>query len=270
MKRLGIFILFALLALMLVTTASATTQETCPDGDGWTKVETVGDPMSITITAPAGFLVDDVCTKRSTIVEFFYDQMVAVFTKCYDDHAISHYSYTLTEIEPTPTPEPEYWLDAWVEQDCVEACLKIAVMDGEDMVAGPFLVGCTPWLLPYELEIAGPWSSGAYNAGAPYGTLIYEAVGELPEDEICLQSRPTPTPDEPTPTPGAPTPTPTPVEPTATPVPPTSTPPPPTQPPGGSTGGSDAGSGAVALVAAGGILALLVGIREFMKAKRGV
>lgn len=80
----------------------AVAQETCPDGDGWTKVNTTGEPMSITITAPEGKLVDDVCIKRATIVEYFYDQMVEIFTKSYTDHAISHYSYTLADKPPEP------------------------------------------------------------------------------------------------------------------------------------------------------------------------
>lgn len=113
-------ILIAILGLILfvVLPAKAEGQETCPEGNGWIKVETEGEPMQLEITAPEGCLVDDVCTKRATILDWFYDQFVETFRVEYKDHAISHYSYTLAcevptatptefEEEPTPTPPDE-------------------------------------------------------------------------------------------------------------------------------------------------------------------
>lgn len=100
-----IFILFVLLSACLLTAQIVLNQETCPEGNGWTKVETAGDPMSITIEADPGCLIDDVCTKRATIIDWFWDQFVAIFTVSYDDHAISHYSYTqVCEPDNTSTP----------------------------------------------------------------------------------------------------------------------------------------------------------------------
>jgi len=97
MKKWFVLLLVGLLALLLASTASATETVVCPEGDGWTKVEGLGDGVySITINADSGYLIDDVCIKRGREpLAWFYDQMVDPFNSpTYDDPSISHYSYT--------------------------------------------------------------------------------------------------------------------------------------------------------------------------------
>jgi len=109
MKKLGFAVLIVILAGLIGAGVAfadpGNGQEVCPHDGDWIKIDTTGDPMAISIAAPAGFLIDDVCTKRATIIDYRYDLMTTNFGINYGDHAISHYSYTLVEIDEHP---PEY------------------------------------------------------------------------------------------------------------------------------------------------------------------
>lgn len=84
----------------------------------------------------------------------------------------------------------DYWLDAWAEADCEQACLWLAVYDGDELVLGPFQTEfCEEWTDPYTTETAGPWTFIGYNPGEPYGSLLADDVPEISEPERCLQER---------------------------------------------------------------------------------
>ena len=103
----------------LMSSASATddsTSKVCPDGGEWDKTDLTGDPMSYTVTAPAGYLISAVCAKSADFLPLFTSTLsppVASYTFTsaaagYDKHALSHVSVKLVKIEesksPTPTP----------------------------------------------------------------------------------------------------------------------------------------------------------------------
>lgn len=68
MKRL--FAIFAVMSLVVVGgVASANGQETCPEGNGWTKVDNLSG-LTYTFTPPVGFEVVESCYKASTSVVF--------------------------------------------------------------------------------------------------------------------------------------------------------------------------------------------------------
>lgn len=110
-KILVAYVLVALLTLVLVLSASATAQETCPSGGGWTKVEAPDSTISGTtihnLHPPSGYLIDDVCVKAATNLYYKYDWNCESFCgwNIGGDHDISHYSYTVV-LAPTDTPEP--------------------------------------------------------------------------------------------------------------------------------------------------------------------
>ncbi|MDQ2973491.1 MAG: hypothetical protein M3Q79_03360 [bacterium] len=89
-------------------------QEVCPDNevhDGIkyeTKVDTNGNPESVTITAPEGFLIGGYCIKAGDDLDFVDvpDAETVVITDQDDDKAVSHFSPFLVKIEePTETTE---------------------------------------------------------------------------------------------------------------------------------------------------------------------
>lgn len=102
-------------------TAGAVAQETCPEGDGWVKVDGI-DAQTFHYDAPAGKLVTDSCYKASTTL--VYDTYVppveevdlssTVWNKegCPGENGcnyqnISHASFKLIDdqVDVTPTPE---------------------------------------------------------------------------------------------------------------------------------------------------------------------
>lgn len=92
-------------------------QEVCPGLDSG-KIDTSGDPLSVTVTAPAGFLISGYCVKAGSDasdagVEFVtVDPPQASVTISHSSgKAVSHYSYSLVQIvtptSPPPTTPPE-------------------------------------------------------------------------------------------------------------------------------------------------------------------
>lgn len=87
-------------------------QEVCPGLDSG-KINTSGDPLSVTVTAPAGFLISGYCVKAGSDasdagVEFVtVDPPQASVTISHSSgKAVSHYSYSLVEIVTPTSPPP--------------------------------------------------------------------------------------------------------------------------------------------------------------------
>jgi LPXTG-motif cell wall-anchored protein len=94
--------------------ATAAVEDVCPAGDSG-KIDTPGEPLSVTVTAPAGFLIDSYCVKAGSenqgdgpVVVDVVPPAAEVTITYPGGKEISHYSYTLVEIaeEPPPTPGP--------------------------------------------------------------------------------------------------------------------------------------------------------------------
>lgn len=87
-------------------------QEVCPGLDSG-KINTSGDPLSVTVTAPAGFLISGYCVKAGSDasdagVEFVtVDPPQASVTISHSSgKAVSHYSYSLVQIVTPTSPPP--------------------------------------------------------------------------------------------------------------------------------------------------------------------
>lgn len=119
--------LSALLALGTVVALSASPaavasspdrDQVCDDLDS-EKRDTTGDPMTVTLTAPAGFLIDRYCVKAGSINQGDGPQYVELDTPLASvavsytstvsnkGKAISHYSYSWVPAATSPAPEPE-------------------------------------------------------------------------------------------------------------------------------------------------------------------
>lgn len=92
----------------------ATGQETCPEGDGWVKVNDLSS-YEYTYDTPEGFVVTDNCYKHSTYVHYGTGDTVEAdshfecnpWWNCkWKKYELSHASFKLEEVEPTPTPTP--------------------------------------------------------------------------------------------------------------------------------------------------------------------
>lgn len=109
MKRF--FVLAALcagLAVASITSASATNEGVCVDNG--TKVDVVGSHESITVTAPAGYLISGYCVKAGSVRQGLGPEYytvdppaVSVTIEHSSGKDISHYTITLVEIETPPT-----------------------------------------------------------------------------------------------------------------------------------------------------------------------
>ena len=106
-----------LLGGLLVAHATAGQgQEVCSGLDSG-KIDVSGDVASITVTAPAGFLIDGYCVKAGSDVSVPDGAVVYVDVDPPSESVtfshpsgkdISHYSLSYVEVvEPTPTPTPE-------------------------------------------------------------------------------------------------------------------------------------------------------------------
>jgi hypothetical protein len=93
-------------------------QEVCPEGDGWTKINTTNEPQSVTVNADSGKLIVAVCYKAGTTVNktdpltppvtsYTFNSTVWNKEECETDpnangcnyQAISHYSYKQQSIQ---------------------------------------------------------------------------------------------------------------------------------------------------------------------------
>lgn len=111
MRKFLVLVLLVLAAILL-TSFSVSADAVCPKGSGWTKIETTGEPYSITIHADPGFVIGQVCIKRSTIVQYFTVNNTP-FSIAFGDHAISHYSYTQVPREPNPNYALDVDCEGW-------------------------------------------------------------------------------------------------------------------------------------------------------------
>jgi hypothetical protein len=84
--------------------------ETCTEtGAGWQpKIETTGDPASVTVTAPEGFLIDAYCVKAGQFTEIItVDPPQATVTiQAPTGQAVSHYQIHLVPVTPPTTGAP--------------------------------------------------------------------------------------------------------------------------------------------------------------------
>jgi len=172
-------------------------QETCPDGGGWTKIDS-DDLSSYPVNGADGY-----CFKAGSDTSegctggIFNDIPEGGFNQPYC--GLSHWSYHMPDGEETPvptdTPEPPPDAVYWSEEDCdgYEVFRRVGDGPDESMTSGS-------WSDPYSLESV----SGTLNDGHQF---------TVEEPEECLQF-PTPTPtDEPCTENCEPRPTPTSTEP---------------------------------------------------------
>jgi hypothetical protein len=113
LKKVGLVITRLVMAsLALGIGPVAAQQAVCPGLDSG-KIDTSGDPASVTVTAPEGFLISGYCVKAGSDesdagVEFItVDPPQATVTISHTSgKAVSHYSYSLVAIETPPSTPP--------------------------------------------------------------------------------------------------------------------------------------------------------------------
>lgn len=74
------------------------------------KIDTIGDPATVTVTAPDGFLIDGYCVKAGTTKYFIVvdPPTATVIVDHPDKDSVSHYSLSYVAIQPCETDcEPE-------------------------------------------------------------------------------------------------------------------------------------------------------------------
>ena len=113
MKKTIITALGGIVAALAFTTPAAASEVCGPLDSG--KIDTSGDPATVTVTAPEGFLVSGYCVKAGSSkqgdgpVYVTVDPPVSSITFGHPSgKAVSHYSATWVEVEVPPvTTEPE-------------------------------------------------------------------------------------------------------------------------------------------------------------------
>lgn len=113
LKKAGSTITLLVVASLALRIGPAVAQqEVCPGLDSG-KIDTSGDPASVTVTAPAGFLISGYCVKAGSDasgagVEFVTvnPPQATVTISHTSGKAVSHYSYSLVEIQTPPTSPP--------------------------------------------------------------------------------------------------------------------------------------------------------------------
>lgn len=103
-----------MLALVLpALRANAADGNVCPPGDSG-KIDVPGDQLSVTVTAPAGFLISGYCVKAGSVqggtggpVFVVVNPPQKTVTITYPGgKAVSHYSVTYVPVTPPTTPPP--------------------------------------------------------------------------------------------------------------------------------------------------------------------
>jgi hypothetical protein len=113
LKKVGLTITLVVMAsLALGIGPAAAQQAVCPGLDSG-KIDTSGDPASVTVTAPEGYLISGYCVKAGSDES---DAGVAYVTVSPPEasvtishpsgKAVSHYSYSLVAIQTPPTTPP--------------------------------------------------------------------------------------------------------------------------------------------------------------------
>lgn len=110
---LATLILIVFSAGLLISQAKATGQETCPDGDGWVKVDDLSD-YSFTYVPDGDYIITDNCYKHATYVHFGTGDTVEADEHCSWEwvgwqlkykcktHELSHASFKLEKVEEEP------------------------------------------------------------------------------------------------------------------------------------------------------------------------
>ena len=109
---LGVALLMLALVLPAVH-ASAADGNVCPPGDSG-KIDVPGDKLSVTVSAPAGYLISSYCVKAGSVqggtggpVNVVVDPPQKTVTITYPSgKAISHYSLTYVAVTPPTSPPP--------------------------------------------------------------------------------------------------------------------------------------------------------------------
>lgn len=203
-------------------------QETCPDGDGWVKVDSLSG-YDYTYTPPAGYHVTQNCYKHGTYVHYGSGPTVSADThlvcnpqgNCREiRYELSHASFLLEqdEVPPTNTPTPtevSHTFSFEIEQfnNCDQWERSIRLLDNGVGASEFVVLDGAVWPDDVDGSVSAQTYTGAID-GHPF-EVTFEAMDAA--DECDNPEDPnTPTPTNTTP-PGQPTGTPTPT-PTATPV----------------------------------------------------
>ena len=103
LRIIGVWSTAALLVFGLSLNVDATT-DLCPDLDSG-KIDTVGDPATVTFTAPPGYLITSYCVKAGTTAVFVTVDPPAssVVIDHPDKDSVSHYSVAYTNGQTTTT-----------------------------------------------------------------------------------------------------------------------------------------------------------------------
>ena len=101
LRIIGVWTTAALLVFGLSLNVDATT-ELCPDLDSG-KIDTTGDPATVTFTAPDGYLITSYCVKAGTTAVFVTVDPPAqtVIIDHPDKDSVSHYSVAYTTVTTT-------------------------------------------------------------------------------------------------------------------------------------------------------------------------
>jgi len=113
LKKVGLTItLLVITSLAMGIGPAAAQQAVCPGLDSG-KIDTTGDPGSVAVTAPEGFLISGYCVKAGSDesdagVEFITvnPPQASVTISHPSGKAVSHYSYSLVAIQTPPTTPP--------------------------------------------------------------------------------------------------------------------------------------------------------------------
>jgi hypothetical protein len=113
LKKVGLTVtLLVMGSLALGIGPAAAQQAVCPGLDSG-KIDTTGDPGSVTVTAPEGFLISGYCVKAGSDESDAGAAFVTVSPPSASvtishpsGKAVSHYSYSLVAIQTPPTTPP--------------------------------------------------------------------------------------------------------------------------------------------------------------------
>ena len=113
LKKVGLTITLVVMASLALGIGPAGAQQAvCPGLDSG-KIDTSGDPASVTVTAPDGYLISGYCVKAGSDesdagVEFITvnPPQASVTISHPSGKAVSHYSYSLVPIQTPPTTPP--------------------------------------------------------------------------------------------------------------------------------------------------------------------
>lgn len=188
-------------------------------GEGWqAKVDTTGDPATVTVTAPEGFLIDAYCVKAGAAEDAkVIVQVIPPAATVVIDHptkdSVSHYQIHLIPIvEESPSPSPSPSVTPPVDNPPVPALFNVpttaATCTDPETFDAVFPLDREGYTITVDRPYDGP---GVYTLTAVpdegvtlSGDTSVEVTltGELVDEVLCpTDVEPSPSP-EPTPPPG--------------------------------------------------------------------